>query len=256
MTPNTINFGTITVGSSSGAMSVTFTNNNTSGDILFSSISASGSFSITNNCPVLTPPLTAGTNCTVDVVFSPQSTGTNSGQLTFSGSDEGIAFTTTVALSGTGQLNLIGNLSIVPNALDFGSISVGSSSTTVPVTLSSSGNASVSISAITTAAPFAQTNDCPTLLSAGSSCTIMVSTTPTSAGTLSGSLTASGTGPQGAIDQSIPLSVLATAGELTISDTQLLFADSGVNTSSDPQVVTISNQGNAPLLINSITTEG
>ncbi|MCU7931085.1 MAG: autotransporter domain-containing protein [Candidatus Thiodiazotropha sp. (ex Codakia rugifera)] len=256
MTPNTINFGTITIGSSSGAMSVTFTNNNTSGNISFSSISVSGNFSITNNCPVLTPPLAAGTNCTVDVVFSPQSTGTNSGQLTFSGSDEGIAFTTTVALSGTGQLNLIGNLSIVPNALDFGSIPVGSSSSTVPVTLSSSGNASVSISAITTAAPFAQTNDCPTLLSAGSSCTIMVSTTPTSAGTLSGSLTASGTGPQGAINQSIPLSVLATAGELAVSDTQLSFADSGVNTSSDPQIVTISNQGNAPLQINSITTEG
>ncbi|WP_316364265.1 autotransporter domain-containing protein [Candidatus Thiodiazotropha sp. CDECU1] len=47
-----------------------------------------------------------------------------------------------------------------------------------------------------------------------------------------------------------------TAPDLVVSDTALSFPDTTVDTSSQPQVVTVTNQGNTPLTVNSITTEG
>ncbi|MEW7972887.1 MAG: autotransporter domain-containing protein [Candidatus Thiodiazotropha endolucinida] len=258
VSPVSIDFSTVTVGSSSGASTVTFTSFNTSGLISFSSISASGGYSITNNCPMIVNSLSLGpgASCTVDVVFTPQVSGANNGQLTFVGSDEGIAFTAQVALSGIGAANQFGSLSFSPSTLNLGSTTVDSTSSSVPVILTNTGNTSVSINTIITTAPFAQSNDCPSQLSADSNCTIMVSATPTTTGTVSGSLAVDATGPQGAILESIPLDVEGVAPDLVVSDTTLSFPDSAVDTSSQPQVVTVTNQGTASLMVNSITTEG
>ncbi|MEW8098001.1 MAG: autotransporter domain-containing protein [Candidatus Thiodiazotropha endolucinida] len=258
VSPVSIDFSTVTVGSSSGASTVTFTSFNTSGLISFSSISASGGYSITNNCPMIVNSLSLGpgASCTVDVVFTPQVSGANNGQLTFVGSDEGIAFTAQVALSGIGAANQFGSLSFSPSTLNLGSTTVDSTSSSVPVILTNTGNTSVSINTITTTAPFAQSNDCPSQLSADSNCTIMVSATPTTTGTVSGSLAVDATGPQGAILESIPLDVEGVAPDLVVSDTTLSFPDGTVDASSQPQVVTVTNQGSAPLTINSISTEG
>ncbi len=256
--PTSIDFGTVTVGTSGGVTTVTFTNNNTSDLISFDTIAASGDFSITNNCPMIINDLSLsdGQSCTVSVAFSPQTTGTNTGQLDFVGSDGITPFTATVALSGIGQSSQIGSLSFSPGSVDFGSVTVGSTSSSVPVTLSNTGDASVSINTITTTAPFAQTNDCPSDLDVNSSCLIMVSVTPTTTGTASESLAVDATGPQGAIVENITLSVTGTAPDLVVSDTALSFPDTTVDTSSQPQVVTVTNQGNTPLTVNSITTEG
>ncbi|MES9946301.1 MAG: autotransporter domain-containing protein [Candidatus Thiodiazotropha sp.] len=256
--PTSIDFGTVTVGTSGGVTTVTFTNNNTGDLISFDSIAASGDFSITNNCPMIINDLSLfpGQSCTVSVAFSPQTAGTNTGQLDFVGSDGSLPFTATVALSGIGQSSQIGSLSFSPGSVDFGSVTVGSTSSSVPVTLSNTGDASVSINTITTTAPFAQTNDCPSDLDVNSSCLIMVSVTPTTTGTASESLAVDATGPQGAIVENITLSVTGTAPDLVVSDTALSFPDTTVDTSSQPQVVTVTNQGNTPLTVNSITTEG
>jgi outer membrane autotransporter protein len=54
----------------------------------------------------------------------------------------------------------------------------------------------------------------------------------------------------------VALSVNATTANLAISETQLSFPDSGVNSESEPQVVTVTNEGSAPLTVNAISTEG
>jgi uncharacterized protein with beta-barrel porin domain len=258
VSPTSIDFGTVTVGSSSQAVTVTFTNNNTSDNITFTSITASGSFSITNNCPMLIQDLALqqSQSCTVTVVFSPQTAGTSSGQLSFVGSDGGIAFTETVPLTGIGQSIQTARLTLSPTTLDFGAIPIGSTSNSQPVTLTNSGNAAASISSISTVDPFAQTNNCPSVLSANNSCTVMVSVTPSTVGAVSESLTVNATGPQGSIEENISLNVTGTAPDLVVSDTTLSFPDATVDSSSEPQVVTLTNQGSAPLTINSITTEG
>jgi outer membrane autotransporter protein len=252
-----IDFGTVTVGSSSESTTVTFSNDNTSGSITFNSITVSGAYSITNNCPMIDDDLSLseGESCTVDVVFSPQSAGTSNGTLSFAGSDTGIEFTETVTLTGTGESDQFGRLSLSPSTYDFGSIPVGTTNT-VSLTLSNSGNAAVTINNIDTTAPFSQTNNCPSTLSASVSCSITVSVTPTTTGTVSGSLTVDATAPQGSLDDSTSLSATGIAPDLVVSDTSLSFPDSTVDSSSESQVVTLTNEGTAPLTVNSITTEG
>jgi outer membrane autotransporter protein len=197
-----------------------------------------------------------GLSCSVEVVFSPQSAGTSNGQLSFVGSDTGIEFIETVALTGVGQSNLFGSLAFSPNTVDLGSVSVGSTSSSEAVTITNTGNASISIDSITTTSPFAQTNDCPSELSAESSCVVMVSVTPTTTGAVSELLVVEGTAPQGPITESISLDATGVAPDLVVSETSLSFPDSTVDTSSEPQEVTLTNDGNTPLTINSITTEG
>ncbi|MCU7905297.1 MAG: choice-of-anchor D domain-containing protein, partial [Candidatus Thiodiazotropha sp. (ex Epidulcina cf. delphinae)] len=257
VSPGSADFGGVGVGGGSGVITVTFSNDNSTDVIDFSSITASGDFSITNNCPTILGELTS---CTIDVRFSPLSSGALSGALTISGHDHSIIlgagflpFTTTVTLTGTG---LAGDLLIENSGVDLGSIHLSTPSNSVPVTLSNAGNATVNITSIVTSAPFSQTNNCPAALGAAGSCTIMVSATPTSLGTLSGSLTASGTGPQGATSQTMPLSATAVAGILSASPTSLSYPDTPVGSTSSPQTITVSNQGNSALQTLSVSTTG
>ncbi|MEW7989874.1 MAG: autotransporter domain-containing protein [Candidatus Thiodiazotropha sp.] len=256
--PTSLDFATVPVGNSSGIRIVTFTNNNSAGPISFTSISVSGSYSITNNCPMQIDDLSlsSGTSCTVEVVFSPQTAGIHNAQLTYVGTDEGVDFTETVALTGVAEVVTFGELSLSPASLDFGSVAVGSSSSPLPVTLTNSGNAAVDITSITTTSPFAHSNDCPPTLTASGSCTIMVTATPATDGAISGSLTATGTGPQGTIRDETTLSANGSTPDVVVSDTQLSFPDGSVDTPSQPQVVTVSNQGTAAVTVNAITTEG
>ncbi|MCU7921689.1 MAG: choice-of-anchor D domain-containing protein, partial [Candidatus Thiodiazotropha sp. (ex Dulcina madagascariensis)] len=257
VSPGSADFGGIGVGNTSGVITVTFNNDNSTDVIDFSSITASGDFNITNNCPAILDELSS---CTIDVRFSPLSAGAAAGTLTIAGHDHSIIlgagflpFTTTVSLTGTGQT---GDLLFESNGVDLGSIHLGATSNSVPVTLSNAGNATVNITSISTSAPFSQTNNCPTTLNAAGSCTIMVSATPASLGALSGSLTAQGTGPQGATSQSVPLSATAVAGVLNASPTSLSFPDTPVGSTSSPQTITVSNQGNLALQALSVSTTG
>ncbi|MCU7880968.1 MAG: autotransporter domain-containing protein [Candidatus Thiodiazotropha sp. (ex Lucinoma aequizonata)] len=260
VTPTTVNFGGAGVGSSFAVIKVTFSNINTSSAISFSSISATGNFSIAHDCPTFPALLHELTKCTIDVTFLPLSSGALSGTLTIAGDDHSIIldagflpFTTTASLSGTG---LIGDLFIDSNGVDLGSVPLGTTSSPIPVILSNPGNAAVNISAIATMAPFTQTNDCPDNLAAAGSCNIMVSVAPESLGTLSGSLTASGIGPQGKTSQSVSLSTTAVGAALFSSFASLSFPDTPVNTTSSPQSLSIRNQGNRSLQTLSVSTTG
>jgi len=80
-------------------------------------------------------------------------------------------------------------LAASPSSLTFGSQNIGSTSTAQTVTISNSGASSATLSGISTAAPFAETNTCGSSLAAGASCTASVTFSPTATGSASGSLT-------------------------------------------------------------------
>ncbi|MET0068538.1 MAG: choice-of-anchor D domain-containing protein [Candidatus Thiodiazotropha sp.] len=248
VSPASLDFGGIGVGGSSGVMTVTFSNDNSADVIDFTSITATGDFSIVNNCPVILDELTT---CTVDVTFNPTASGPLSGTLTFDGFDHSVVlgasflpFTETVSLSGTG---LSGDLGFEGNAVDLGTVSVNTTSQSVPVPLLNTGNAGVDISSINATAPFAQTNDCPATLGAGTSCTIMVNVTATTLGSQSGTLSVNGTGPQGAVSQSISLLADAVGEALILSPASVSFPATPVNTESSAQTVTVTNGGTSVL---------
>jgi alpha-L-arabinofuranosidase len=79
--------------------------------------------------------------------------------------------------------------SVKPSSLAFGRHAVGTTSSAKTVTLSNTGNASLTIAGITIGAGFTQTNTCGGSVAAGKSCSISVRFAPKVKGATSGSMT-------------------------------------------------------------------
>ncbi len=82
-----------------------------------------------------------------------------------------------------------------PSSLSFGSQTVNSTSGAQTVTVTNSGNAAATLSPVTISGDYAQTNNCPSTLNAGASCTVSVTFTPTATGTRTGTLTITSNAP-------------------------------------------------------------
>ena len=76
----------------------------------------------------------------------------------------------------------------VPNAVDFGSYSLGSPVLVRPVVVTNTGNAVLSLSSVTVTAPFVLTNACPENLAPGEACSLLVEFRPDRTGDFSGTL--------------------------------------------------------------------
>jgi hypothetical protein len=100
VTPSSLSFGSIVVGSSSSAHSVTLSSTNA---LTINSIAASGDFTQSNNCG---SSLAAGGSCTISIQFTPTVLGARSGTLSINDSDS--SSPQTVAMSGTGSAGATG----------------------------------------------------------------------------------------------------------------------------------------------------
>jgi hypothetical protein len=186
--PSSLTFGSQVPGSSSAFLS-TLMSNTGNAALSISSIAIGGAnpgdFAQTNDCLSTLP---AGANCTFDVTFTPTAVGPRSASLAVT--DNASGSPQTVSLTGTGISGPLVSLS--PASLTFSQENVGTTSGAESVTLSNTGNASLSISgiAIGGANPgdFAQTSTCGTSVAAGANCTISVTFTPTAVGTRTASL--------------------------------------------------------------------
>lgn len=108
LTPSTLSFGNVNVGSSSTAQTATLKNNNSKG-INISSITASTNFTQTNNCGTSLGP--KGKTCQIQVKFAPTAGGALTGTLTVKQS----AGTNTTSLNGTGIAPVVTLQSITVN---------------------------------------------------------------------------------------------------------------------------------------------
>jgi hypothetical protein len=79
-------------------------------------------------------------------------------------------------------------IGIAPNSLTFAAQKVGTTSAAQVITVDNPGATSLKITSITISGDFSETNDCPSKLTVGKSCTINVIFTPTQAGTRTGTL--------------------------------------------------------------------
>src|SRR5207244_8194765 len=183
-------FGSEPVGSSSAPRTLTVTNRGTA-PLSFSSITATNGFTVATSSTCVTfGPVAPGANCSVNVAFAPTVGAELTGTLTLT--DNAIGSPHTVALAGTGTINLAVSLS--PASLSFGNQPVGSTSLPKTVTLSNSGAGPLTIMSFAASKDFAQTNNCPlapATLAAAASCTISVTFTPTAGCAETGAITIS-----------------------------------------------------------------
>jgi hypothetical protein len=252
LTPTSLTFASLAVGSTSAAQTVTLKNTGTAALSLTSITIAGtnpGDFAQTNNC---TSTLAINASCTVNVTFKPTATGTRSGSLRFTDNASGSPQSVSLTGSGTGPMASPSVTSITfPVTLTF------TTSSAQTVTLRNTGTSTLNISSITitgaNAADFAiPSKTCGTTLTAGSTCTVSVTFRPQVAGARSATLTFS----DNAFGSPQTVALSGTGTMVTVSPTSLSFSLQLVGTTSAAKTVTLTNAGPATLTFSSISFTG
>jgi hypothetical protein len=195
--PSSLTFADTTVNNNSEWQNVTVSNTGTA-TATISSIAATGDYTVVTTCG---SSLAAGANCVVTVTFHPTATGTRTGTLSIIGNATNSP--RNVALTGVGVGAPVATLSASPGGLTFAPTPVGSASTVQAVTVTNTGGASATVSAVSASGDFTQTNNC-TQLVPGAACTVSVTFRPFATGTRTGSVTVTSTATNSPL--TVPLS--------------------------------------------------
>src|SRR5579859_2388752 len=183
LSTTSLNFSKEPVGQTSAAKSVMLTNNGTA-TLDISSITISGDYAISAKTCGST--LAVGANCKVKITFTPSATGTRTGTLSFN--DNAPGSPQTVALTGVGTA-----LALTPVSWNFGSVTVGNTSSPETFTVtnetgSTVGSISISLGGTNPSDFSITSNGCGSTLAGHSSCNVTVVFKPLVQGTLPASL--------------------------------------------------------------------
>ncbi len=259
LSSSSLTFASTALGSSAAAQTVTLTNSGTAA-LAISSIALGGSgassFTLTSTCG---NSVAVAATCTLSIGFAPASLGALTASVVVT--DNAAGSPQTIALSGTGAAAPAAVLTLSTGGLTFPATAQGSTAPVQAVTLTNTGNASLTIAGIsltgTNASSYSQTSTCGSTLAASASCAIMTSFTPASTGTLTASIVVTPSG--NFAPQSISLTGTGTAAPApvaTFSSTSLTFASTAQGSTAAAQSVTLTNTGNASLAISGITLTG
>src|SRR5258708_5458983 len=150
LTPSSLTFAPRTISTKSPAQTVVLANTG-SAALHIASITISGDFAFPSGCGAT---LAAGATCTIDVTFTPLTTGTRAGSLAVASDAGGSPHS--VSLSGTGQSTPAPVIEITPSTLDFAPQPLGTESAVQIVTVANTGNATLFFGPISTAGDFAR----------------------------------------------------------------------------------------------------
>ena len=253
VTPATLSYGTVAVGTTSPAKTVTVSNHLT--QTLNLGIVTSGDFSaVGSGTAPCGSTLHATSRCTLSVTFAPTVNGAIQGALTISGN---AAYSPqTVGLTGSGSGGTAAPLSFSPATAQFGNVVAGTTSNTVKVTVTNTSGASVNISSFAASGSFSASSGkpaCSGSLAAGAKCTLILTFSPVVPGSVTGALTINDTASNSPQTQE-----LAGTGVLpvTLSPASLLFSAQAVGTASAAQIVTVTNNQSTTLTLSAPAASG
>jgi len=244
--PSSVAFGSVSVGSS-GTQSVMLTNAGTAALTVTSALPSGTGFSMSGASMPMT--IAAGGSASFSAIFTPTSTGAATGSISIASNAPGSP--ASIALSGTG---IEGQLGANPSSVNFGSVAVGSNGTQ-SITLTNSGSASVTISGATvTGAGLSISGlSTPLALGAGLSTTFSAKFAPTTAGSVSGSISIVSNAPSS--PTTITLSGTGLQPQLAATPTSAPFGNVTTGTSNS-QTISLTNGGTATVTISSVTATG
>jgi Abnormal spindle-like microcephaly-assoc'd, ASPM-SPD-2-Hydin/Protein of unknown function (DUF1573) len=250
LSPSSVNFGTVSVGSK-GTSNLVLSNTGTS-SLTISMLTLTGAdFAVSG---ITTPAtISAGQSTKVSLTFAPAAAGNATGNLSITSNDPATP-SVTVPLSGTGSSTAIGQLSANPASLSFGTMATGTS-TSKPITLTNTGSAAVDISSATVTGTGLAISGLatPATLKPSESVTVNASFDPPSVGSISGSIkivSNAGNSPL-----TIPVSGVGAQAGLAISPTSFSFGNV-VDGQTKSQPITVTNTGSAALTIADVTVTG
>jgi hypothetical protein len=243
--PPTLNFGNQAVGTSSGPLTMTVSNPGVV-PVTITGVKPGGDYTQTSSCVTT---LDAGSSCAISVTFTPAAPGTRAG--TISLNDNALGGSQTMGLTGNGTGSGAA-ATLSPTSLTFPLQLANTTSAAQNVTLTNSGNQTLTITSVTASTHFTRTNTCPSL-APGASCTIKVKFAPNAGGTATGTLTV--TDNAGGSPQTVSLT--GTATFVNVSPASLTFATQAMLTKSKAQTVTVTNtSASTALTLNSIGITG
>ena len=257
LAPTSLTFGPQSVGTTSASQPATLTNTGTA-VLNIGGIVASGDFAHMTTCGTSLPPSPGpGNSCSIDVTFTPIVAGTRTGAITIT--DDASGSPHVLSLTGTGSAPPVATINVSPSAVTFPPTQVGVVSAEQVVTISNTGGAALTISAVqVVGAEFTVSfNGCTAALSTGGSCPVKLVFAPAGTGTriatlriISNALTSptqvtlTGTGTS------------APSGTLDAQPAAVTFVDQVVGTSSASQSVAVSNTGVFPVTVASVSVSG
>ena len=234
------------VGTTSEPIAVSVTNEGDAA-LEITGIVMSGDFSETNDCGSNLPP---GADCTLQITSTPADYGPRIGSVTFN--DNAWGSPQVIRLAGNGIPSPVVGLS--PDRVDFAGQTVGTISAARSVALSNAGSTTLDISAISTLGDFSQTDNCGTSVEAGGNCSIAITFSPQTAGGLAGQVTIEDDAPGS--PHVVTLTGTGLGPAASLSSGGIAFGNQGMETTSVPRSVTLTNSGTMTLNISSLAASG
>jgi Abnormal spindle-like microcephaly-assoc'd, ASPM-SPD-2-Hydin len=248
VTPSSVSFGSLNV-SAAGSQTLTIRNPGTATlNVTQASLVGTGFTSSGLALPLSIPP---GGSSAFTVGFAPASAGNFSGSITLVSNAPNSSLV--IPLAGTGVVNTL-QLSVSPASLSFGNLATGSTAAQ-NVTISNTGNSSVSISQISATGTGFSTNGItlPLSLAGGQSTSFSVTFAPASSGNLTGSVTV----VSNATNSPATISLTGTGiqPQISVTPSSVSFGNIAVGTSGT-QALTIRNTGTAALNVTQASLVG
>ncbi len=248
VSPSTVSFGNLAVGQSA-TKTVTVTNSGTE-MLTVSGISVTGA-GFTASGPKLPISLSAGQSASISAVFKPTAGNSDTGTITIASNAAGSP--SLVALSGAGMTGAA--LTATPSSIAFGNVAVGKEATqTIKLENTGSEPAAISKVAFSGTGISVSGMTTPMTLNGGQSTSLTVTYKPTSAATLTGSvsITSNAVGSPSLI----ALSGAGTTGAaLTATPNSIAFGSVAVG-SQATQTIKLENTGSEPAAISKVAFSG
>lgn len=247
-----LNLGSVLVGSNA-SQSLALTNTG-SASVTISQVAITGSgFTVGGFSVPLT--LAAGQSISLPVAFSPAAAGSVTGSVSVVSNASNSPAIVTLTASGVAQTRL---LSQSASTLSFGNILVGSSSGTQTISLTNTGNSSLTISQVSVAGTAFTANAfaLPLTLAAGQSVSLSAAFAPAAPGNVSGSISIVSNATNSPSTILLSGAGVAQTPQLTPSANTLSFGNILVGSSSASQTLSFTNTGNASVTISQFTTAG
>lgn len=191
LSPATLNFNPQLVGTASATQTMSLSNTGTT-PVAINSVTAAGTnagdFNQTNTCTGIAPEA----SCTITVTFTPGQAGPSVASITIN--DDTVGTPHTLGLNGIGLVSGA-NATLSGQDLSFGNQTVGTTSPGQTLTLTNYGTATLNIANVVAAGDFAESSTCAASLGSAGNCAISVTFTPSTTGSLSGTLTVTDSAP-------------------------------------------------------------
>jgi P pilus assembly chaperone PapD len=243
--PASLSFGSVNVGATA-TQTLTLTNNDTA-PLTLASISVTGSFSVGGASTCKQNGMVAvGGSCSFTVQFAPTAAGVASSALSvqYSGGSA------TANLSGTGVV--VPTATLTPASYNFGNVTVGASSGPVKFQLTNTSGVSVTISDVSVAGSGFHLLAKAGTLEPGGSTTFEVAFAPTSAGAVTGTLSAVTTA--GTLTSA--LTGTGVAPTATLTPPSYNFGNVTVGASSGPVNFQLTNTSGVSVTISDVAVAG